>query len=350
MRRFIPLSAFLLLLCLTLAACDWANPTAETPAQTKPQAPLSLTFTAQEHPELDFSAAADGLPKIRDFCFTPQGHVLLLQLSDCVTEYDPSGRLLGIYSYPFAEQGWTACRLACGNQDRFYLLDGHNNAVLSARRNRLEQAAFLDDTMDAGAFTRFACDAQGRLVISTVDLEGDFLSYTCTLDVTGEHAVAGPRQPGLWLDQGITFQPQLLGDEPSAAAAPAVRLQLYQDGQPQRTLVLSCDADDGTSIAGLSLWQAAGDTCLGHLFTLRPAPGQASGEQVNEYLLRLDLAAGTVELADPPAAQATDIRYWNGQGYYLYRQEDAIVIRPLSGDDLSWQTTADFSVQEETPA
>ena len=73
----------------------------------------SITLTKEKHPELDFSWHESYLNyAICDFAFTPSGNLLLLQMSDSVAEYTPDGELVGVYSYPFAEEGQTAYMFA----------------------------------------------------------------------------------------------------------------------------------------------------------------------------------------------------------------------------------------------
>ena len=135
-----------------------------SPEDTISESPLfsSLVFTAEEHPELDFGAwEHDGEPMIRDFAFTPQDTVLILQSSGVVSEYDPSGNLIGVYDYNFEEQGLTAFRV-CASEDEIFLIDGLNNAILTCDRVAVKNASVIKWT-DVGLSTNyFACDSEGR--------------------------------------------------------------------------------------------------------------------------------------------------------------------------------------------
>src|SRR5690554_382681 len=68
-----------------------------------------ITPSRQDHPELNINYSEhDGQHAIRDFTVTSEGNLLLLELSKCIYEYSPQGKLLNIYEYDLEEHGLSA--------------------------------------------------------------------------------------------------------------------------------------------------------------------------------------------------------------------------------------------------
>ncbi|NMB33527.1 MAG: hypothetical protein GX992_04725 [Clostridium sp.] len=149
-----------------------------------------ITLSRQDHPELNFDYSEhDGRHAIRDFTVTPEGNLLLLELSKCIYEYSPQGRLLNIYEYDLEEQGLTAYMFAADDQGNFYLLDGRRQLIIKVNKSEILNLAAFDETSlisDTGLIKSFYADSEDVLIVTALDTS-DFSYHTFTLDVSGDN-------------------------------------------------------------------------------------------------------------------------------------------------------------------
>ena len=97
--------------------------------------PVKLVLDPAEHPELDFGYA-DGERIIRDFAVGDNKKIYILQNDGIILEYSRRGKFESKYDLKLSEQGLTAYKIAYGN-GKAYLLDGHNNAIITAQKERI---------------------------------------------------------------------------------------------------------------------------------------------------------------------------------------------------------------------
>lgn len=151
-----------------------------------------ITLSRQDHPELNFNYSEhDGQHAIRDFIVTSEGNLLLLELSKCIYEYSPQGKLLNIYEYDLEEHGLSAYMFTADDQGNFYLLDGNHQLIIKANQNEILNLSVFDETSlisDTGLINSFYADSEDVLIVSALDTS-DFSYHTFTLDVSGDNVI-----------------------------------------------------------------------------------------------------------------------------------------------------------------
>ncbi|MBR5679733.1 MAG: S-layer homology domain-containing protein, partial [Clostridia bacterium] len=148
----------------------------------------SITLAKEKHPELDFTYHDSYMNyAICDFAFTPSGNLLLLQLSDSVAEYTPGGELVGVYSYPFAEEGQTAYMLAADSMGNFYFADGRNNLILKANREKLLGYSHMgEDVPELTLSSQMSAVRENVVCLDTLDAVFEII--TAEIDVSSADA------------------------------------------------------------------------------------------------------------------------------------------------------------------
>ena len=93
----------------TESELETAAPDTTPEQEPYPDAPYHYKLSADVYPTLDFTYHADYMNyALCDFAILENGNLLLLTMSESVTEIAPDGSVVGTYTYPLAENGWTA--------------------------------------------------------------------------------------------------------------------------------------------------------------------------------------------------------------------------------------------------
>lgn len=77
----------------------------------------------------------------------------ILQDDSSILCYNRNGNFIEKYNLNLAEQGLTASKIACSN-GTIYLLDGHNNAIITAEKDKIKNVSVLNFT-DVGMVKNF---------------------------------------------------------------------------------------------------------------------------------------------------------------------------------------------------
>ena len=154
---------FLLAALLALCACTQGT---EADAPTA-NAGITLTLRAAEHPELDFGMAGEQRA-LMDFAVGTDGLVYLLGQDGQILAYRADGTLAAEYDLALRQQGLTACRIAAGD-GVLYLLDGHNNVILTVEQGKIKTVSVLGFS-DVGMVKSLYVDRDGVLWLSFANI------------------------------------------------------------------------------------------------------------------------------------------------------------------------------------
>ena len=162
---------FLFAALLSLCACTQGT---EADAPTA-NAGITLTLRAAEHPELDFGMAGEQRA-LMDFAVGTDGLVYLLGQDGQILAYRADGTLAAEYDLALRQQGLTACRIAAGD-GVLYLLDGHNNVILTVEKGKLKTVSVLGFS-DVGMVKSLYVDRDGEPWLFVADIDGANASAT----------------------------------------------------------------------------------------------------------------------------------------------------------------------------
>lgn len=282
----------------------------------------------------------DSPPVIQDFTLSPAGHLLLLELSRGVYEYDPAGQQTAASFFDFAAQGLTASRLACDPVGNFYFVDGRNCLIAKAENGRLTHLSHLGPAAVAaepGVYTDLAAPAENVLQVTAYAIEqGGYQTYT--LDVSGEQAVCTGQTPGVPLDERLTCQSQAVTG-PEGGLTGAITLTLYAGGTEYDRFTLH--ATGGCTLYGV---QALTTDSAGR-YILLAMEFLPDGSTIRQSLVQLDRHTGSLRTSPSPLADSDTLRRIHGQLYILRTgEQQQIFPLPLSG--LDWQDTGRFTVTD----
>ena len=227
------------------------------PAQEPyPDAPYRYTLTADAYPAIDFTYHEEYMNfAVCDFALLPNGNLLLLTMSESVTEIAPDGSVVGTYTYPFTENGMTAYRIAADENGNFYLLDGRNNAVHKVDRQGILRTISIDKP-DVTATRGFYVTAEDTLVLENYN--DDRIRSVFTLDVSGDNAqIVGDAVPGVLLSDGyraeMTYIPDNEGETWDGGMTKRLSITLYNgDGAIVFSYAVTGNTPDFAVMAGIS--------------------------------------------------------------------------------------------------
>lgn len=94
-----------------------------------------------------------------------------------ILAYRADGTLAAEYDLALTQQGLTACRIAAGD-GVLYLLDGHNNVILTVEQGKIKTVSVLGFS-DVGMVKSLYVDRDGVLWLSFANIEG---AYTAAID------------------------------------------------------------------------------------------------------------------------------------------------------------------------
>lgn len=342
----------IIFLCILFTSCGQAGRSGagEKEPEDILSAFTSVTLTQEDNPELDFGLSShDKDPVIRDFAVTPEGTILILQLSENICEYDFSGNLLGIYRYGLQEQGMTAFRIAAGNDGLLYLLDGRNNSVITVTREKIVQTSVVSWT-DLGSVTCFGCDASGRPFLSATDpdvrVEGNIAaSFTFVMDVSGVQAVVAEKRPGKSISENSSFQavsPQDTGLKREMS------LKIYRGKNAKKILSISSPDTQEATIAGVNLHGYADGRYLAEIIEL--SQNSAASDQtdmVTQTYLLIDSETGAYQACECTLGDDPLVRFCGNVSFYLQRGDGRITIAEISSSYSAGRDSEIFDVTAE---
>lgn len=285
---------------------------------------IEVTLKAADHTELDFEYAnSEGERVICDLAIDEDGSLYILQRDGIIHKYSGDGELLETYDLKLNDQGLTAYRLTCGG-GKIYLLDGHNNAVITAVKDKIENVSVLDFS-DVGMSKSFYADESGRLFMSFADLDE---AYSAEVDLSGETAViAGERQRGYLIGKGRTYLPEVVSDDDKNL----VKVTIFKKGQVADEFTVAAAAADDVkrSVFGLSLYSEAGGEYYGILHTFVNETGDPDKEEYAQTPVIIDPAAGTVKTADFGLGNGDAVELTLAGVYRMSLADDSLTVKPV---------------------
>jgi len=297
-----------------------------TPVQA--QSFESLTFTIENYPELDFGMwSHDGGYMIRDFAFTPQNTILLLQMSGVVSEYDFSGNLIGIYDLKLSEQGLSAFRVCAGLQDTIYLLDGRNNSILTCNREEVMQISRVDWNDLGLAKNYFECDQDGRPCLSathpSLKVPGNVLaSFTYALNVDDDCATIEETITGCGIAGGVSFQISKLDE---SLGTRELSFDIYNDGVFNCRISVSTDSPEDLPIIGADFLGIINHQYLIKIIEVKCLPDSYQ-EYISSSFLLVDKDTGFYQMCECTMDDNAIIRYIDNETFYLNRNAESMSI------------------------
>ena len=318
---------FLFAALLSLCACTQGT---EADAPTA-NAGIILTLRAAEHPELDFGMAGEQRA-LMDFAVGTDGLVYLLGQDGQILAYRADGTLAAEYDLALRQQGLTACRIAAGD-GVLYLLDGHNNVILTVEQGKIKTVSVLGFS-DVGMVKSLYVDWDGVLWLSFANIEG---AYTAAIDPSGDEAkIVGETQPGYLIGPDLTYLPEFLSEQDEAEEAEGKQLgiTLYQNGQTLDRFCLRA-ADPHRSITGLQLYGLADDDrdgktkYAGMLLEFVNETDDPEQEQLLLTPVLIDPEAGTLEAADLSLPDEAVVEPSSEETYRMAFSDEALTIQPI---------------------
>lgn len=99
-----------------------------------------------------------------------------------------------------------------------YLLDGHNNVILTVEQGKLKTVSVLGFS-DVGMVKSLYVDRDGVLWLSFANIEG---AYTAAIDPSRDEAkIVGETQPGYLIGPDLTYLPEFLSEQDEAVVEPS---------------------------------------------------------------------------------------------------------------------------------
>ncbi len=288
--------------------------------------PVSITLSADEHPELDFGAV-NGERAIWDFAVVG-GEVCILQRDGSVLRYSQDGALTETYRLNVYEQGLTASRIAFSGET-LYLLDGHNNAILTAEQSQVTHVSRLSFT-DIGMVTNFYAQENGMLVMTFADIEG---AYTAEVDPSGADVkIVGEKQSGYLICENTTYLPAIAG---GGGGADRVDVAVYRSGQLLESFGIG-SAEKSRIMAGLSIYGISGEDWFGLLHEFVVDEKDPPQEQYVQTAVRFNTKEGRIKTSESAFAGDVVIRVSKSDSYCLCFSENALTIKPIAQYFSDW--------------
>lgn len=319
--------------------------THENPSKNK-QKFTSVTFSSKDNPELDFGIwDHDGEYTIRDFSFTRNDTILLLQMTGIISEYDFSGNLIGIYDYKLSEQGLTAFRICSGNQETLYLLDGHNNSIITCNREKIVGTSYVNWTDLGLVGNYFDCDKDGKPCLSAADptirVQGNVVaSFTYTLNVDDDHVVVEDVLTGRGIAGGFSFQIRTLDE---TLGTREIYIDIYRDNILDCTISVSSVFPENKPIIGAELIGVIKDQYLIKI-TEVIYPSDSIQYYISSTYILVDKISGKFQSCECTIDANSIIRYIDSETFYLSRMNDIITITSIEESCHNFSPTDRFIV------
>ena len=287
--------------------------------QSQPDS-IEVTLKAADHPELDLGYAnSEGERVICDLAIDEDGSLYILQRDGIIHKYSGDGRLLETYDLKLDDQGLTAYRLTCGG-GKIYLLDGHNNAVITAVKDKIENVSVLDFS-DVGMSKSFYADESGRLFMSFADLDE---AYSAEVDLSGETAViAGERQRGYLIGRDTTYLPEVISNDNGSC----VKVTVFREGQEAERFTV-VPSDSAESLFGLSIYGLSEGEYFGLMHAFVNETDDPDKEEYIQAPVIIAPDAGTVRVAGF-STESGVIELTIGGAYCMTISDDGLSVRPV---------------------
>ena len=307
--------AAIIALSLALSSCAPAQKSAD------------ISLSADAHAELNFGYYGDERI-IKDFAID-NGYVYILQRDGTVLKYDNSGNFEEKYDLNLDDQGLTAFRLTCKN-GKMYLLDGHNNAIITAENGDVKNVSTLSFS-DVGLVKNFYATTNNTLIMSFADIEE---AYTAEIDLSKAAAeIIGEKRKGYLIDENVTYLPKVSDSENNAKQ---VDITVYESGNVTNTFSIS-PAESDRSIIGLSIYGVSGGNCFGLLHEFVNPTGAPEDEQYIQTSVNINANDGTIQTSESCLDGDEIIKLSSGGTYCMKISDSSLTIKPIGEYFSDWQ-------------
>ena len=317
---------FILLLILLPILCSCSENQIEDINPDLDKQPIEITLHANEHPELHLGYA-NGERVIKDFV-VDNAETYILQDDSSILCYDKNGNFIEKYDLNLAEQGLTAYKIACSN-GTIYLLDGHNNAIITAKKDKVKNVSVLNFT-DIGMVKNFYAQKKGTLIMSFSDLEG---AYTVEVDPTGaEVEIVGEKQKGYLISENITYLPELIYDNDETNQLKAV---VYKSGKKIDEFRIGT-TEKNRSMAGLSIYGISNDNWFGILHEFVNDGETPEDEEYIQTLVSFNTEDGEIKTSESRFHYDEIINLSKEDTYCMSFSDETLTIKPISEYFSDW--------------
>ncbi len=287
---------------------------------------IDVTLGADDHAELDFGYM-NGERAIKDF-IVDGAEIYILQYDSTVLRYDKNGKFTEKYDLDLAEQGLTASRIAYSN-GKIYLLDGHNNAIITAEKDKVKNVSVLNFS-DVGMVKNFYAQKNGTLIMSFSDIDE---AYTVEIDPNGmETEIVGEKQKGYLIGGKITYLPELINNNDETSQ---VKVTIYRSGEKIRDFSIGT-VEKSRSMQGLSIYGVSNDEWFGILHEFVNYGEDPSDEKYIKTSVSIDTKNEKIKTSDKYFDDDAIIKLSKDDTYCMSFLNNALTIKPISEYFSDW--------------
>ena len=287
---------------------------------------IEITLNSNEHTELNLGYV-NGERVIEDFD-VDDAKIYILQDDGNILCYNRNGDLTEKYDLNLAEQGLTACKIACSN-GMIYLLDGHNNAIITAKKDKIKNVSVLNFT-DVGMLKDCYAQKKGTLIMSFSDTEG---AYTVEVDPSGaEVKIVGEKQKGYLISENITYFPELIHDNDETSQLKAT---VYKSGEEIDKFRIGT-SEKHRSVAGLSIYGISNDNWFGTLHEFVNYSGNPNDEEYIQTSVSFNTKDGNIKTSDSRFNYGEIIKLSKDDTYCMSFTDNALTIKSISEYFSDW--------------
>lgn len=292
--------------------------------------------------EIDFALAAGGdtafdPTQIIDFAIDGD-NVYLLQGDWSILKYSADASFIEKYDYNLGEYGLTASRIAFGG-GKTYLLDGHNNAIITVGSDRAISVSRLDFS-DVGLAKSFYPTKSGTLMMSFADIDG---AYTVEVDHRGEEAaIIGEKIAGYLIGENITYLPTVEEDENGKSV---VEVTVYESGAATEKFRIGSD-ESARSMFGLSVYGKSGDDLFGLLHEFVNTTGNPEDEKYMQTSVSINIKSGKIKTSESRFS-GVEIIELSERGAYCMKISDGILkVKPVGKYFSDWSDSTVYTLKK----
>lgn len=313
----------LFILLLILCSCSEKQIKDINPGVDKQS--IEITLNANEHTELNFGYA-NGERVIRDFV-VDNAETYILQDDSSILCYNRNGNFIEKYDLNLAEQGLTASKIACSN-GTIYLLDGHNNAIITAEKDKIKNVSVLNFT-DVGTVKSFYAQKKGTLIMSFSDVEE---AYTVEVDPSGTEAeIVGEKQKGYLISENITYLPEIYDNDGTSQ----VKATIYKSGEKIGAFSIGT-TEKSRNVAGLSIYGISNDNWFGILHEFVNYSGNPDDEEYTQTSVSFNTKDGKIKTSESRFNDDEIIKLSKDDTYCMSFSDNALTIKPISEYFSDW--------------